>query len=211
VKYGPPSSDPWRSAWITLTTGGTSAMEPVNSFELAAAADVLSDAGDEAAEEYAVKLRRYSAIEADAVTARLRLRQSRLAEAADAIERALIAYRADPWPLPSLMHRALETAVLVARADKQFGPRMYAALSRPFSTGQSNDLRLFYLVLVAYEHEQCGPRTADALRRQEPHVMWRDLILRIRSECSGKKEDYEEYKENDPSPREAGTGWPKAG
>jgi hypothetical protein len=194
------TSDPWRSAWLTLTAATPLTIEPANSFELAAAADVLSDGGDESAEQYAQMLRRFSAIEADAVMARLRLRQNRIAEAADAIERALIGYRSDPWPLPPLIQRGLETAVFVARDDKRYGPRMYAALSQPFAAGQSNDLRLFYLVLVAYEHEQCGPRTADALRRQEPHVMWRELVLRIRSECRGKTADYEEYKAAEPAP-----------
>jgi hypothetical protein len=204
------SADPWRSAWLSLTSATPSQVAPANSFELAEVADALSDGSDSDAEAYAQSLRRYSAIEADAVIARLRLRQSRFNEAADAIERALIAYRGDPWPISPLMQRALETAVLTARAEKQYAPRMYAALEKPFAAGQWNDLRLFDLVLVAYESDRCGPRTIRALRMQEPNVMWRELILRVRKECYAgagladlakrAKRDYETYHAAEPAP-----------
>jgi len=193
------TADPWRSAWLNITTA-TNASEPANSYELAAVADALSDGGDSDAERYAESLRRFNAIEADATIARLRLRQNRLAEAADAIERSLTAYRANPWPVPEVMERALETAVFIARDDKQYGPRMYALLEHPFAAGQWNDLRLFYLMLIAYEHEQCGARTLAALRQQEPYVMWRELVLRVRDECTGKKADFETYKAAEPMP-----------
>ena len=194
------TADPWRSAWLTLTTARPDESQTANSYELAAVADALSDGGDTDAERYANELRRYNAIEADAVIARLRLRQNRIPEAADAIERSLLAYRANPWPVPSVMQRALETAVLVARDDKRFGPRMYALLEKPFAAGQWNELRLFYLMLVAYEHEQCGARTLAALQQQEPHVQWRELVLRVRSECAGKAADYDAYKDAEPVP-----------
>jgi spermidine synthase len=197
------TSDPWRSAWLSITAAAPAGIEPVNSFELAAVADALSDGGDWQAEQYADRLRRFNAIEADAVMARLRLKQNRLHEAADAIERALLAYRTNGWPLPAVMQRALETAALIARDDKQYGPRMYAALEEPFAAGQWNDLRLFYLVLVAYEQEQCGPRTIRALHAQEPNVMWRELILRVRKECYGDARalrDYEAYHAAEPAP-----------
>lgn len=199
VVRGGKTADPWRSAWLNITTTAN-ASEPASSYELAAVADALSDGGDADAERYAEELRRFNAIEADAVIARLRLRQNRLAEAADAIERSLTAYRTNPWPVPEVMQRALETAVLIARDDKQYGPRMYALMERPFAAGQWNDLRLFYLVLIGYEHEQCGARTLQALQEQEPHVMWRELVLRIRSECAGKKADFDAYKAAEPAP-----------
>ncbi|MGZ7081465.1 MAG: spermidine synthase, partial [Thermoanaerobaculia bacterium] len=204
------SSDPWRSAWLSLTSAVPNQVVPANSFELAEVADAFSDGGDSEVELYAQSLRRYNGIEADAVIARLRLRQNRFAEAADAIERALGSFRSDPWPISPLMNRALETAVLIARDEKQYAPRMYAALERPFAAGQENDLRLFYLVLVAYESEACGPRTIRALRMQEPHVMWRELILRLRKECYATanlgdlakraRQDYEAYQAAEPAP-----------
>jgi hypothetical protein len=87
---------------------------------------------------------------------------------------------------------------------------MYAALEQPFAAGQWNDLRLFYLVLVAHEHEGCGSRTIRALQQQEPNVMWRELILRVRKECYGEahlgelaeraRRDYDAYRAAEPAP-----------
>jgi hypothetical protein len=84
---------------------------PADSMEQAVVAESLADAGDETARPLAEALRKVSAIEADVILARLALRQNKPAEATELLERAFVAYRKDPWPLPLLMTHATRLPV----------------------------------------------------------------------------------------------------
>lgn len=156
---------------------------PVNGADLARVAESLADSGDEGAMPFVDALRQWQPIEADAALARLRLRQRRLAEAAELIERAFVAYRANPWPAIDVMRNALDTATELAAADRASAPRIFAALEQPFAARLLNDGRLLRRLAVAEQIGKCSPAMVTALQALEPHVPWRRHILVLRAEC----------------------------
>jgi len=149
-------------------------------------AETLAGSIDEQGLPYIESLRHVQPIEGDALMARLQEAQSRPAEAAAYLQRALVAYRTNPWPSPSLMGRALDSTPFVVRADRATAPILYDALSSPFAAGQWNDARRVYRVAVAREGEGCGPHTAAALNELEPNVPWRSWLLELRRDCYSK-------------------------
>src|SRR5262249_19034882 len=104
-----------RPRWRERDPGGAREAgdgEPVDLSETAIVAELRADAGDEAALRYIARLR---PVEADALRARLRFRQGRIAAAVDALVAALDRYHQDPWPMPELMRPALDLAPDLAR------------------------------------------------------------------------------------------------
>ena len=156
--------------------------QPLNSEELVAVAFTLAEAGDAAAEELIEYHRQWQPLEADAVTARLRLRQKRYAEAAQALSRAFTGYRTNPWPLPVVMAYSLDTALELAN-DKAAAPVVYQALSEPFAAGQWADHRRIVALAVAEKTGGCGPEAIRALQAFEPYPLWRPEALRMRADC----------------------------
>jgi spermidine synthase len=156
---------------------------PVNSTELSRIAEMLAEAGREAAIPLVERLRAGEPTEADALLARVRLRQQRYAESLAALEHAFVRYRADPWPDMNVMGRALDTAATLARIDHHMEPRIFELLSKPFSTGQWGDTRKIYQIQVAHAGEGCGARTVAALRAMEPDFPWAYDLLKVRRDC----------------------------
>jgi spermidine synthase len=156
---------------------------PVNSIEVSRLAEVLAEAGREEAVPLTAQLRPADATEADAILARVRVRQQRDGESAAALERALLRYRNDPWPATEPMGRALDTAVSLARFDHRLAPHLYSLLSNPFSTGQWSEARKIYRIHVAQAAFGCGPQTLAALRDLEPDFPWAYDLLSIRRRC----------------------------
>jgi hypothetical protein len=149
-------------------------------------ADAQADQGSEAALMFLDRLRENNAIEADVVLARLRWRQSRFKDAVDALERALLAYRKDPWPLKLVMERALEMATSIAAADRSTSDRLVNALSQPFSLRlldeRRNEARL-YISRLLDQPQRCSTASLAALQEFEPHVLWRRDFLEYRARC----------------------------
>ncbi|HEY3057089.1 MAG TPA: hypothetical protein VGK31_14275, partial [Thermoanaerobaculia bacterium] len=156
---------------------------PVNSTELSRIAEVLAEAGREDAIPLVDRLRPQEPTEADALLARVRLRQQRYADSAAALERALVRYQADPRPDMNVMGHALDTAASLARIDHRLAPHIFDLLSKPFSTGQWGDTRKIYRIHVAHAGEGCGPRTVAALRAMEPDFPWAYDLLKVRRQC----------------------------
>jgi spermidine synthase len=156
--------------------------QPLNSQELAAVAFTLAEAGDVAAEELIEYLGRWQPLEAEAIRARLRMRQGRNKEAAQHLLRAYIGYRTDPWPLPALMRNSLDTAMVLAN-DSEAAPVVLAALSKPFASGQWNAGRQVVGLGVAEKMGGCGPETIASLQAFEPYPLWRPHTLKLRAEC----------------------------
>lgn len=187
----------------------TSRWKPVNSFDAARLADVLSDVGSEEAIPFIEMTAQSQPIEADMITARLLWRRGRPEEAVPLLERAFTRYRQNPWPVPQIASRSLETAVNITRDRPALGPRLYEALRSPFAAAQWEDYRQVQLAMIAYTSEQCGQRTLEAMRALEPHVPWREGYLEIRHFCyeatgqSGlaarAREDLEEFRANEPT------------
>ncbi|HSP14980.1 MAG TPA: fused MFS/spermidine synthase [Thermoanaerobaculia bacterium] len=183
---------------------------PVNSIEVSRLAEVLAEAGREQAVAMAERLRPADTTEADAILARVRMRQRRDAESAAALERALLRYRTDPWPASEPMGRALDTAISLARFDHRLAPRLYALLGKPFSTGQWADERKIYRVHVAQAGFGCGPQTIAALRDLEPDFPWAYDLLNTRRRCYAEahlgglsaraERDWRDYESTEPQP-----------
>jgi len=161
------AADPWQA---------------LNSQELVAIAFTLADAGDLACEPLIDYLRQWQPLEADAVLARLRMRQNRLKESAELLRTAYTGYRTNPWPLPSLMRDSFDTAVLVSQ-DKEAARIVIDALSKPFAAGQWNDGRQVVSLGIAEKIGGCGSETITALEALEPYPLWRGQTLRLRAEC----------------------------
>jgi spermidine synthase len=154
-----------------------------DSGELARVAEALAEVSDERALQFADALRALQPIEADAITARLRLRQRRLAEAAESIERALIAYRTNPWPQMSVMLHSIDTATEIALADRALAPRIYAVLEKPFASLLLEDGRRMRRFAIAAQQSGCSSATLSALADLEPHVPWKRHTLEVRVRC----------------------------
>ena len=187
--------------------------QPVNSGELAIVGEAVADTGSEDAVALAERLRPWQPVEADAILARLRMRQGRVADAVPLLERAFMGCRRDPWPTVDLIGRALDLALNAAREHRYAIP-LFNALSRPFAAGQWNDIRQFYLVLLAKRIKGCGPATIEKLKALEPWPPWRKDLLELRRDCypsammsrmaARAKRDWESYVDAEPLPLDRG-------
>ncbi|MBM4377365.1 MAG: fused MFS/spermidine synthase, partial [Deltaproteobacteria bacterium] len=90
---------------------GAQPKDPEGLVELVLVADSFAALGlAEQAETWIPRVRSFLPIEADVIEARLRFAQKRDAEALEALERGLTAYRKSPWPYSHLMKGAVELA-----------------------------------------------------------------------------------------------------
>jgi spermidine synthase len=156
---------------------------PEDPLELIVMGEALADGGDDAALAPILSaLRAAAPPEADAIEARAALRRNAVADAAAALERLFTAVRADPWPPPILVKRALGLAVEVARRDRAAGARLEAILREPFAIRLLDGDRLrtrVDLALASDPTRLCG----DAFAALEPHPPWRREILEGRMRC----------------------------
>jgi hypothetical protein len=149
--------------------------------EMAMLADIASQSGVEAAVLFIDRLRAYQPGEADVMLGILRLRQSKLAESATAIESALVRFRTDPWTQSRYVYRALDVAMLLATRDAELARRLFAALGSPFAVDAAEDARL---VTRAQVSGNWTPRLCvAAVGALEPHVPWNEPFLRLRRDC----------------------------
>jgi spermidine synthase len=150
--------------------------------EMAMLADIASQSGVEAAVLFIDRLRAYQPGEADVMLGILRLRQSKLAESATAIESALVRFRTDPWTQSRYVYRALDVAMLLATRDAELARRMFAALGSPFAVDAAEDARLVTRAQVSRQLDLRGLCVA-AVGALEPHVPWNEPFLRLRRDC----------------------------
>jgi len=156
--------------------------EPESPTELGMLAEALADSGDEAAVGYVEKLRAVQPIEADAILGRLRFRQSRYVEAAQALNTAFEAYRTNPWPWPMLMTHALETATHLLGRDPGALKILRPALEQPFAAMMLDESRREILLKLAVGREP-DSTCAQALTGYEPHPLWQEPLLSWRARC----------------------------
>jgi spermidine synthase len=154
----------------------------VNGGELVMIAESLAEAGSEAGASYAEQLRHWYPVDADLILARVRFRQRRFPEAAEALHRGFVTARSNPWGTAGVMGRSLDIARQLA-AMRPYVPLMADALARPFAAGQWDDVRKFYLVLILRDAESCSPRTLHAMQALEPWVPWKRDYLVARRDC----------------------------
>jgi spermidine synthase len=156
--------------------------DPVGPTQLALVAESFAEMGDDQARAHLDRLRAYQPVEADAILARLYLRQGRPADAAEALRVAFEGYREDPWPWPLIMEHALQTAKeLGARSPESIGV-LRPALEAPFSVLMLDDVRNETILSMVMARDP-DPTCADALRPFEPYVPWHQALLTWRSRC----------------------------
>lgn len=155
---------------------------PSGPFELGLVAEGLADRGDAAALPYIEGVAAEHPVQADVVRARLFLRQARHDDALAALERALVAYRSDPWPAARIMDGSLGLAEELARARPDLAPRVFSALDAPFSVYIHDVARMGALLRVAGVlplATHCRP----ALQPLEANIPWSLDILLYRRNC----------------------------
>jgi spermidine synthase len=155
---------------------------PVNTRELVMLAESLADGGSNAAVAYAEQLRPWEPTDADAVLARLQIRQQKVDQAATSLERVFVNSRRDPWPTVALIGRSLDLATGLSK-NHAYSQRMFRALEKPFAAGQWEDMRKLDRAMIANEMEGCGPHAVQALRELEPWPPWRREVLQMRRDC----------------------------
>lgn len=164
---------------------------PSDSAEVLTFAEALAELGSDQARPFIAMLRETQPIEADVLEARLAFRQRKPGDAIAALERAFVAYRTNPWPLVTVMHRAMTLAVAIAREDASgaTGRRLQQAVSEPFSVGMLNEVRRLTELELARmsDPRPCGEQAMKVLPTFEPHVPWTYDFLSLRAECYRQK------------------------
>jgi spermidine synthase len=158
------------------------AREPESPTELAAFIAASVEVGDESALPFIERLRELEPVEADALLARLRMRQDRLPEATLALVAALTGYRRDPWPWPFLMNQALETVKELAQRHPLSVPELRVALSEPFGCYMMDEARSEALLVIARSRPM-DDECVRVLEPFEPYFPWALDLLTWRSQC----------------------------
>jgi spermidine synthase len=162
-------------------------LEPTSLTATALIGSAFAETGDERALAYAEGLRATNPGELDAIVARLRLRQGRLEEAAEAFEDLFVGLRTNPWPMVRLVRAALEETSELVRRDARLAPRMYEALREPFALLVLDDLRRWIALGAALAMP--GTECVEAVGVFEPNVPWDEAFLRSREECYRRAND----------------------
>ena len=155
---------------------------PRGLIESALLAEGLAEAGDPQASGPIDELGRLLPAEADAAAARLALRRGRADVAAATLMSAFSRYRVDPWPDMAAMNRALDLAVETVTERKDTATLLFEALGEPFAVRALDEARVHTRLRIAAVGG-LADRCADALRPLEPHIPWREDVLRYRAEC----------------------------
>lgn len=156
--------------------------------ELALVAEVTADAAEESALAAIEALRGYQPAEADAILARLRLRQGWHEASLDALDRAFSAYRRDPWPSPLVMHGALDVALELAGQKPELAPRVLSLLREPFALRMLDEVRIEEAFLVSSLVEP-GDDCLALLDAVEPHVPFTEPWLDYEVSCFTRTDD----------------------
>ena len=104
------------------------------------------------------------------------------AEAADAVEQAILALRIDPWVSSNISVEVLAVAEHLARVDHGLAPRMLKLLSEPFAIESSRDVRLQTALTIA-ELIDATAGCRDVLAPLEPNAPWQPEVLLYRARC----------------------------
>ena len=145
-------------------------------------ADLAAQAGDERALEMIERLRRFQPGEAYAILAELRIRQSKVDEAAAALESAFHEFRVSPWAGFRYKLKALTLANVAAKFSVPVARRMFTALQEPFSVRAMEVDRVTTAVALARLIDFNG-LCQPVIAASEPHVPWTLRFLSDRRDC----------------------------
>ena len=145
-------------------------------------AGIEADSGSEAAMPWIERIRAHEPAEADALVARLRFRQDRVAEAVVALQSAFTGFRADPWPTQGAMQTALTLATSIAAKDPSASGVLVDALAQPFAVHAANVQRLAVAADLA-RRVNFAARCVATLAPFEPYPLWNEPFLTLRRDC----------------------------
>jgi hypothetical protein len=144
-------------------------------------AEIAAVTDDDLAESLVEKVRAYNPGEADTILATLRVRQSRMEEAADALERAFARFRVDPWAMTAFKNKALILADRVAPGPA-LARRMVDALALPFANLSVDESRLFARAALSMRLVDAHACVAPLAALQQK-ALWNETFLRLRRDC----------------------------
>ncbi len=153
-------------------------------FEQILLGKLLAQAGDESELLPLVeRMRELSPFDAEALVVQLRLRQGRMAEATESLERALAVLHTRPWGNHGLIKATIEGTATVAEKDTVLGQRLHDALARPFSNHVGEFYRRSVRRHIARKID-FARLCVEAFAAFEPHVAWDDrTFLEERARC----------------------------
>jgi hypothetical protein len=151
------------------------AYEPLYPTETTLLALALADLGDDRARPLLERLAEYDRTEAEVIQTHLLVRQGRYREAAERMERVLIALRTHPWCLSHVLEMVFPDVVELAAREPALATRLYAALGHPFAVylHEEDRLRAAHAVAGLLGTEA----VVETLQAFEPHVPWDEAFL----------------------------------
>ena len=142
--------------------------------------EALAAAGDEGALKYIDELRKFQAVEADLILARLRIRQGKLDAGAEALMVAFKRSQDDPWARRLQMRRGLTLAILIGKNNQGLAKRLGEVLRNEFAAASANETRQEAVVQLA-NYAQDLPLMLEALAAYEPFGPWNPDFLAARA------------------------------
>ncbi len=155
---------------------------PLGSLETSCVATALADVGDEGAERAIEVLRPSHPVEADLALGRLLLRKGDTEGAWNALERAYVAYRTDPWPQPFLVFESLRLIDPLVSQNPKLAPRIWTALKEPFVLRMYDETRMTEAASLASRLPP-GEPCVTAFLAFEPNPIWSEDFLVSRATC----------------------------
>jgi predicted membrane-bound spermidine synthase len=155
---------------------------PESPIAIMAMADAYAATGNRAkAAPLMLRLRELEATEADAIEAKLSFTEGKLDAAWQSLERALVAYRTDPWASQLLMRRAMMLTLDLVDAKRTLYAAVEATLRHDFVASSLRFDRLDVLLelTLRFGKGEC----VDAIAAYGPHYPWRESALRKRVQC----------------------------
>jgi len=171
--------------WMMWQAASTKVETPLEALSYA---ETLANRGDEHALQNIFDLQRIAPVEAQILIARLRWRQGRIGEAANALTVAFESYRSNPWPLPIVMMRALRLIREIADQPQAHAiwPQLMDAVSEPFAIHMFEEYRRSLQLLLADRisgSTVCSAQERKLIESYEPNFPWQQDYLRKRAEC----------------------------
>ncbi len=138
----------------------------------------LAESGNAKAADIIKMLAPSAPLDADALAAILALRQMRADEAVAQLESLYLRLREDAMVVETVIERTLVAAAELVNSHPQHGPRLFRALSQPFSVYLLEQNRVEVLLSAAQKTNI--ESLAAAIELLEPHPPWNATLLELR-------------------------------
>ena len=156
--------------------------EPDNPTDRTLLSEAMAVAGSDAGEALIQTLSKDQPLTASVLRARWLASRGQLPKARSTMLQALKDYQTNPWPMPTVMKRALELAQQLAMGDRDFAMKLFGLLREPFSLDLLSIERTTLRARIGFGLDFQN-LCVDALAPLEPHVPWEEEILKARASC----------------------------